>query len=275
MSNQLLNPEQVSAVRARYAFDAAAAETLASYGTVRDYCDSCDHLPLLANAQGDLKDLQRPWAVKTILRLLPPGSRLLEIGGGAPLVAQALAELGYDVTLIDPYDGTGQGPTEFQAFVESYPQVRILRNLFQEGLPELQGEQFDGIYSISVLEHVPEPHLSAAFAATAAHLRPGGWSIHCVDCVTVGDGDAFHIDQCVRVLNHQSALAGTPPVTRDAMLQWVAKAHTDVETYFLSAAGHNLWRGAIPYDTFPFRKVISFQTEIRRRLENNANAATK
>src|SRR5712692_5097989 len=73
------------------------------YGTVRDYCDSCDHLPWLSSAQNDLKDLQRPWTVKAALGLLAPGSRLLEIGAGQPLVAAFLAELGYDVTVIDPY----------------------------------------------------------------------------------------------------------------------------------------------------------------------------
>src|SRR5207247_1433648 len=48
----------------------AAAERYAvkparlSYATVRDYCESVDHLPLLATASRDLKDVQRPWALK-------------------------------------------------------------------------------------------------------------------------------------------------------------------------------------------------------------------
>ena len=37
------------------------------YGTVRDYCDSFDHLGPLATLNGDLKDLQRPWMLKAIL----------------------------------------------------------------------------------------------------------------------------------------------------------------------------------------------------------------
>ena len=37
------------------------------YGTVRDYCDSFDHLRPLATANGDLKDLQRPWAFKAVV----------------------------------------------------------------------------------------------------------------------------------------------------------------------------------------------------------------
>ncbi len=112
------------------------------YGTVRDYCDSCDHLPCLSTLQNDLKDLQRPWTVKAALGLLPPGSRLLEIGAGQPLVAALLAELGYDVTVIDPYDGSGRGPTEVENFMQLYPNIRIIRDQFRLGVPELKNQIF-------------------------------------------------------------------------------------------------------------------------------------
>src|SRR5258708_7842402 len=88
------------------------------YWTVRDYCDSYDCLPFLASAQGDLKDLQRPWMVKALLSRVPRESKLLEVGGGEPLVAALLAQLGFDVTVIDPYDGSGFGPTNFANFVQ-------------------------------------------------------------------------------------------------------------------------------------------------------------
>jgi hypothetical protein len=64
-----------------------------SYGTVRDFCDSMDHLRDLASCSGDLKDAQRPWMVKAILGGLPRGSRLLEIGAGHPYVASLLTRL--------------------------------------------------------------------------------------------------------------------------------------------------------------------------------------
>ena len=78
-----------------------------SYATVRDYCESVDLLPEIAPTDGDLKNVQRPWALKAILSRVPPPARLLEIGGGEPIVSGLLAELGYDVTLVDPYDGFG------------------------------------------------------------------------------------------------------------------------------------------------------------------------
>ena len=66
-------------------------------------------------ANGDLKDVQRPWVLKAIVGAVPPGSRLLEIGAGEPLVAELLARLGYDVTVVDPYDGRDRGPTDLEA----------------------------------------------------------------------------------------------------------------------------------------------------------------
>ena len=234
------------------------------YGTVCDYCDSCDYLPHLAKAQGDLKDLQRPWTMKAVLGRLPRGSRLLEVGAGEPLVASALAGLGYDVTIIDPYDGSGFGPTSFEHFVRTYPNVRMIRNVFRPGLADLRGEQFDGVYSVSVLEHITRLGLDDLFAAIDQHLRPGGWSIHCLDCVTLGDGTDFHREQVIMVAEHQCRLAHQAQPSSEMVNDTIDRAHGDLETYYLSASGHNLWRGSAPYKDFPFRRVISVQTAAAR-----------
>ncbi len=241
-------------------------ETL-SYGTVRDYCDSCDYLPWLSNAQRDLKDQQRPWTVKAALGLLSLPSRLLEIGGGEPLVASLLAGLGYQVTVIDPYDGSGGGPTCFEQFVQRYPDVRIIRDSFRMGLPQLRGEMFDGIFSISVLEHVAEPALRTLFEAISAHLRPSAWSFHCVDCVLEGEGAQFHREQCARIVAYQHDIAGEQPRSREDLAKVLQMAKDDIDTCYLSAAGHNLWRGGLAYDEFPFRKVISLQFAVQTGAE--------
>ena len=234
-----------------------------SYGTVEDYCDSCDHLPWLSSVQNDLKDLQRPWTVKATLGVLPVGSSLLEIGAGQPMVAVLLAELGYNVTVIDPYDGSGGGPTQFEDFVQAYPKVQIIRSQFQPDLPQLKHQRFDAIYSISVLEHVPEPGLRALFLGISAHLESHGRSFHSVDCVTAGNGAAYHFEQCLRIVNYQCKIAGEQLMERNLLVELFDRANSDVETCYLSAAGHNLWRTGVPYESFPFRKVISFQTAVR------------
>jgi len=256
---QALSPMERTALIERYA-GKFPVEPLA-YGTVRDYCDSCDHLPCLSTLQNDLKDLQRPWTVKAALGLLPPGSRLLEIGAGQPLVAAFLAELGYDVTVIDPYDGSGGGPTEVENFMQLYPNIRIIRDQFRLGVPQLKHETFDGIYSISVLEHLHEPALGALFQAVSVHLRHRGRSFHSVDCVIQGVGAAYHFEQCCRILAYQCEITCKSFAAGNKELaELFDKASGDLETCYLSAAGHNLWRAGAAYETFPFRKVLSFQT---------------
>lgn len=261
--------DQLRRVAERYVGHGQDAEF--SYGTVRDFCDSCDHLPILARAQGDLKDLQRPWAMKAVMGRLPQGSRLLEIGGGEPLVASALAGMGYDVTIIDPYDGSGSGPTSFEHFVRSYPNVRIIQDILRPGLSDLRGEQFDGVYSVSVLEHITRQGLDDLFSAIDQHLRPGGWSIHCLDCVTLGDGSDFHRNQAVIVAEHQRRLSDLEHPSATVVKDTIDQARDDLETYFLSASGHNLWRGSVPYNDFPFRRVISVQTAVARAIRALGN----
>ncbi|MBV9009825.1 MAG: class I SAM-dependent methyltransferase [Verrucomicrobia bacterium] len=240
-----------------------------SYGTVRDYCDSCDYLPGLSTAQNDLKDLQRPWTLKAALGLTPPGGSLLEIGAGEPFVAALLSDLGYNVTVVDPYDGSGRGPTAFKHFVRKYPKVRIVKAELRDGLIDLQPGNFDGIYSISVLEHITEPSLGAMFQAIKSFLRPGGWSFHAMDCVIEGTDAGYHRQQCFNIANYLDQLAGGEVVTHQNVEHIIQQAIQDIDTFYLSAAGHNLWRGGLPYEKFPFRKVISIQFLVRRPQDHS------
>ena len=110
----------------------------------------------LTTINNDLKDVQRPWILKAILSKVPIGSRLLEVGAGDPHVANILSKIGYDVTIIDPYDGTGNGPKEYDSLSKQFPNIRFLRQFLTTESSELEPGSFDCIYSISVLEHVPD-----------------------------------------------------------------------------------------------------------------------
>ena len=234
----------------------------ASYATVRDYCESRDELPQITAIDGDLKNVQRPWAVKAILANLRPPARLLEIGGGEPIVSGFLSELGYDVTLVDPYDGFGNGPTDYQRYVEQFPHVKIVREYFRPGLPGLTPHSFDAIFSISVLEHIPPDSLPACFDAIAEFLSPGGVSVHCFDFILQGHGDAHDFVNAQRILAEQKRVTGAPnDVPFDELLQ---RLREDVETFFLSPQGHHHWRRGQAYPAFPFRKVVSLQIVGRR-----------
>jgi hypothetical protein len=44
------------------------------------------------------------------------------------------------------------------------------------------------------------------------------------------------------------------------MMNLLIQLKDDLETFYLSATGHHLWRGGKLYEDFPFRKVVSIQT---------------
>lgn len=223
-----------------------------SYGTARDYCHSFDNLPGLATANGDLKDCQRPWVVKAIQATIPPPARLLEIGAGEPLVAEHLRKLGYQVCIVDPYDGSGNGPQQYEEFRSLYPHLRFVRAQFDDQLADLRGEAYDCIYSVSVLEHIPSDLLRGVFAGTRRFLKPAGYSIHAVDHVHRGNGSREHLEN----LRIMARGFGFQQSELDEVL---ARMDEDVETYYLSTESHNRWRGAVPYDEFPMRVCVSIQ----------------
>jgi uncharacterized UPF0146 family protein len=221
----------------------------ASYGTVEDFADSLDTMPNLAGANFDMKDLQRCWMLKAILGNVPVGSRLLEIGAGEPLVAGALSRLGYDVTVVDAYDGSGNGPKEFETFRSAYPDLTFVREHFP---PQTEvGDDFAAIYSISVLEHVPLETIDAVMKRSRDLLaKQQGISIHAVDHVLAGWGAEEHLEKLRRIATGM----GIADADLDAALAQLA---TDPETYFVSAESHNRWRGDLPYDQYPMRRIVS------------------
>jgi glycosyltransferase involved in cell wall biosynthesis/2-polyprenyl-3-methyl-5-hydroxy-6-metoxy-1,4-benzoquinol methylase len=227
-----------------------------SYATVKDYCDSWDNLePITRLGLGDLKNVQRPWALKAVLAQVPVGSKILEFGGGYPLIAATLARIGYDVTVVDPYDGTGHGPTEYEDYCREFPEVRIIRGYFRPGIAELAGEEgsFDTVYSISVLEHITFSELKNVFAAMGDYLHPQrGLSIHSIDLVVAGNRDAEYRDM-LRVLTDLSG------IHEQTVADVLHRMEHDIETYRLSAEGHNLWRAGQPYAEFPMRIFVSLQ----------------
>lgn len=228
-----------------------------SYATVRDYCDSYDNLTDLAKSSLDLKDVQRPWMVKAIVGNVPRGGKLLEIGAGEPIVAAILADLGYNVTVVDPYDGSGNGPVEYEAFKDRFPQLQMLRGQFVEDMADLSPRSYDCIYSISVLEHIPIPQTPQLCAALRKFLVPKtGRTIHAIDHVLKGAGDLHHVERLYLLADLLGFSKKELKNTLDAM-------HGDVETYFLSAEGHNRWRGSLQYDQFPMRRVVSLQINIQ------------
>jgi glycosyltransferase involved in cell wall biosynthesis len=221
-----------------------------SYATVRDYCDSADRLPILAAANGDMKDVQRPWALKTIVGAVQPGARLLEIGAGQPLVAELLARRGYDVTVVDPYDGRDRGPSDFEGLAAAFPKLHFIRGLFPDAVPA--GERFACVYSISVFEHLPVDAIGETCAGIRRVTEDGGYTIHAVDHVQLGPGDSDHRARL-------ATITGSLGLAERELDELLVRLAADPETYFLSAESHNRWRARVPYDEFPMRRCVSVQ----------------
>jgi SAM-dependent methyltransferase len=250
------HPAKAAEIVARFSTPKQTSET--SYATVRDYCESLDHLPQITGLDGDLKNVQRPWAVKALLRSLPLPARILEIGGGEPIVSGFLNELGYDVTLVDPYDGFGNGPTEYERYVETFPNVKIVRGYLEPQMQAFAPGTFDAIFSVSVLEHLPMEAAEKCFRAIGEFLAPGGASIHCFEFVLQGIAQEYDLTSARHILAQQAQLENRPGETGFAELLERLKA--DLETFYLSPQGHHHWRGGLPYEKFRFRKVVSLQT---------------
>jgi glycosyltransferase involved in cell wall biosynthesis/2-polyprenyl-3-methyl-5-hydroxy-6-metoxy-1,4-benzoquinol methylase len=226
------------------------------YAKVRDFCDSADNFKEICNTDGDLKNVQRSWMIKAILASVPFGGKLVEIGAGEPKVADLLNRLGYQVTVIDPYEGGGNGPVEYEYFKKEYSNLKIIKDYFENGISVLDARSYDCVYSISVLEHIPNEQIPLIFKGIKKIAKPEGFSIHCIDHVLMGNGAQEHDEKLRSILNENNLL----PVF-DRILHQLKE---DIETYYLSAEGHNLWRGLTKYDDFPFRKVVSVQ--IRKKL---------
>ncbi len=220
-----------------------------SHGTVRDFADSVDQMPGLAGASFDMKDLQRCWTVKAILGNVERGSRIVEIGAGEPLVAGILSRLGYEAIVVDPYDGSGNGPKEFKRFVSAYPDLRFIREQFPPS--EDLGEGIAAVYSISVLEHVPLEQIDAVIESSKQLLAgSGGCSIHAVDHVLAGWGAEEHREKLERIV---TALG----LSAEGLATEIGSMEADPETYFVSAEAHNRWRGDLPYDQYTMRRIGS------------------
>lgn len=108
--------------------------------------------------------------LNTALRWLPPGGRVLDIGGGDGWQAKVLSEGGWDVTSIDI---PGRRPPKVQHHpVTDYDGVHIP---FPDG-------SFDVAFSSNVLEHVTD--LPGLFAEINRVLRPGGAMVHVMPSAT-------------------------------------------------------------------------------------------
>lgn len=125
-----------------------------------------------------------PWCFQAAE--LRSGMKAVEIGAGASGFQFILAECGLSVVAVDPLVNPSQ--TVDWVFTEKdYERingvfggrVRFIRDYLQDA--HLEGNSYDRVFAISVLEHVPEENVASIVAEVRRILKPGGLFVATID----------------------------------------------------------------------------------------------
>ena len=128
----------------------------------------------------DLKFYQDTLVYNFITQNLPPGAKLLEIGGGNSRIIEALKS-DYECWNIDKLEGQGNGPTQ----IKNSNGYRLVLDYIGNFNFQLPNNYFDCVFSISTLEHLPEDEQKFKNVCDDINrvLKPNGLSLHCIDIV--------------------------------------------------------------------------------------------
>lgn len=138
------------------------------------------------------KRWEYPWALERAG--LAPGSRVLDVGCGDSIFPVYLASLGHSVTAVDLEFTTNLG--ELHALATEYVRADMT------ALP-MEDEEFDAVFCISVIEHLPEAQVPLAMREMQRVLKPGGRLLLTTDYYEDADAriwysgpgrDAFRVD---------------------------------------------------------------------------------
>ncbi len=99
------------------------------------------------------------------------GKRVVDVGCGGGILADAMARRGADVLGID-LATKALKVAQLHAIEAATPRIAY-REIAAEALAEEAPERFDVVTCMEMLEHVPDP--SSVVAACAHLARPGGW----------------------------------------------------------------------------------------------------
>ena len=141
---------------------------------VRQHLDAqAPHLrPLFDVMAGEARFAR--WWLDDDLRGLPEAASILEVGGGAFLLAYELAREGFAITAIEPI-GVGFGALEElgELVLEVAARDSVVPKVVRCKAEEFRSDaQFQLAFSVNVMEHVEAPDV--AIERVSASLSPGG-----------------------------------------------------------------------------------------------------
>jgi SAM-dependent methyltransferase len=169
-----------------------------------------------------------------VAETLPTGSRLLDIGAGTTPLAPYLTTLGYVVDTVDPSTQVRGWPPRDDwnewGYLD-YGRARLAHrswNTTLDRLPPLP--LFDGLVSVSVIEHVPGDVRRALLHEFAHRVRDGGLVVLTVDLVR-GSDDLWNRNLGVEVedpsdhgtlqeMIDEAGRAGLEPVDTQTIRYW-------------------------------------------------------
>jgi len=210
-----------------------------------------EYLTLYPDLMGQsLKEMQRAWVCDFLCKNLPAKSKVLDLGGSACELADALSKSpkAFDVTVIDPYDGSGNGPSTPEPFKRKYPHINIVRGFLNE---ETNLSGYAAVISSSVIEHIPVTEHRSTVAGIKKVLAPHGYSVHAID-FTVRGVDGF-LEQTADGISNFASEHGVSINIAEIRQQLL----NDVDTYYLSPAMYQQWRGKRTFKQYPWRQVSS------------------
>ncbi|MEH6587178.1 MAG: class I SAM-dependent methyltransferase [Halioglobus sp.] len=122
-----------------------------------------------------LKHIQDAWILSKLSNVV--GSRILEVGGGFGRVLRTL-DNNERWNLDKP---AGQGRTASNNRVLMPKEYNVVHSFLGEFSDDVPSDNFDYVYSISVMEHIPISDLKSFFEDHYRILKTGGFGYHAID----------------------------------------------------------------------------------------------
>lgn len=149
-------------------------------GTTDHWWEIAKKYPELSNQPNTLKPLGYAHIVNLIESFNP--KTILEIGHGSFSFIFEIFYNKIEIWGIDDFleDSTVSNES-LNKIRNEYPEVRFVKGFLGNNIRDLPDNYFDLIYSVSVIEHVPESKLENFFEESKRIIKPGGITAHSYD----------------------------------------------------------------------------------------------